>query len=113
MSSSLAGEFLAGPCENPFFGFLLYPVDEKVFKKPQDTYLIFYMGSHFIRRKEKAPIARVAISKAGAVLISQGHSGCHVIYLYEKGQLRSTDLSIIFSSSVGIHRLCYIESSDL
>ena len=79
-------------------------------KKTQDTYLILYHGIPFYSPKGEGhdDMPRLHVSKTGAVLIVQGHSGCHVIYvLLIKGQLRSTDLPIIFSSSLGIHRLCY------
>ena len=76
-------------------------------KTPQDTYL--FLEFQFIcHSKGEGPVdvPRQHISKVGAVLILQGHSGCHVIYLLlRKGQSCQLTCQLSFIS-VGIHRLC-------
>ena len=61
-----AGRSISWLLRNTFYGFLLYPVDERVFKDHRTLTYFLYMEFHFIRPKGEGPdVSRQAISKVG------------------------------------------------
>ena len=94
-----ADDFSCCSLQNFFLRLFVVSCGWKFLKKPQDTFLILYWYPFYSPKGEDPRMKHLVILKAGAVLFSQGHSGCHGdLGIHEKGQLRSTARSIIFSS---------------